>query len=155
MLTRNNAHCYYIYREKMMGFEHELAHEFADYLGVDLKIVTPAREDLIEKRHDGRGDFIAASMTITGPRKDLVDFSHAYLNVQQQVIVHKENHQIRTIDDLAGRVVHVRKGTSCEQRLKDLRKEGPDVDSRLLSSYNAGFIPDNSRSKAYKSTNFT
>jgi len=41
VLTRNNAHCYYIYRDRPMGFEYELAKEFSDYLGVKLRVLTP------------------------------------------------------------------------------------------------------------------
>ena len=130
VLTRNNAHCYYIYRDEKMGFEYDLAREFANYLGVNLKVLTPSWEGLIEKLRGGGGDFIAASMTISEPRAELVDFSDVYMTVQQQVVVHKDNDQIRTIDDLAGQVVHVRKGTSYEQRLMQLRQEGLDVSIR-------------------------
>ena len=41
LLTKNNAHCYYIYRESPMGFEYELSLAFAYYLGVDLRVITP------------------------------------------------------------------------------------------------------------------
>ena len=38
VITRNSGHCYYTYREEPMGFEYELAKEFAEYLGVQLKV---------------------------------------------------------------------------------------------------------------------
>jgi membrane-bound lytic murein transglycosylase F len=38
VITRNTPHCYYLYRGEAMGFEYELAREFADYLGVELKV---------------------------------------------------------------------------------------------------------------------
>jgi membrane-bound lytic murein transglycosylase F len=41
MITRNNAHCYYIYRDEPMGFEYDLAKAFSEYLGVKLKVITP------------------------------------------------------------------------------------------------------------------
>lgn len=37
-ITRNSAHCYYIYRDQAIGFEYNLAKAFADYLGVELKV---------------------------------------------------------------------------------------------------------------------
>lgn len=38
IITHNNSHCYYLYREQAMGFEYELAKLFADYLGVALEV---------------------------------------------------------------------------------------------------------------------
>jgi membrane-bound lytic murein transglycosylase F len=34
VVTRNTAHCYYLYRDQPMGFEYEMAQAFAEYLGV-------------------------------------------------------------------------------------------------------------------------
>ncbi|MBW2116188.1 MAG: transporter substrate-binding domain-containing protein [Deltaproteobacteria bacterium] len=88
VLTRNNAHCYYIYRDKPTGFEYDLARAFSEYLGVKLKVVTPTWEGLIDALNSEKGDFIAASMTITESRKKLIDFSDEYLSIQQKVILH-------------------------------------------------------------------
>jgi len=48
MITDNNAVSYYIYRDAPMGFEYELAKEFADYLDVELEIVTPGWDSMFE-----------------------------------------------------------------------------------------------------------
>jgi len=65
VLTRNNAHCYYTYRDKPMGFEYDLAKAFSNYLGVELEVVTPSWEGLFDGLQSGQGDFIAASLTVT------------------------------------------------------------------------------------------
>jgi membrane-bound lytic murein transglycosylase F len=124
MLTRNNAHCYYTYRGNPMGFEYDLAKAFADHLGVQLKVITSSRSGLIEDLRSGKGDFIAASMTITPSRKKLIAFSNEYLPIQQKLILHKENHKVKKIDDLEGKTIHVRRGTSYEERLKQLMTKG-------------------------------
>ena len=36
LITANNPHCYYIYRDSPAGFEYDLAHAFASSLGVEL-----------------------------------------------------------------------------------------------------------------------
>jgi membrane-bound lytic murein transglycosylase F len=111
-----------------MGFEYELAETFADYLGVGLEIITADWNDMFDLLGTGRGDLIAASLTVTPTREEMADFSEPYLSVQQHVIVHKRNHKVRSVDDLSGRTVHVRRGTSYEVRLKELADSGIDID---------------------------
>lgn len=127
VLTRNNAHSYYIYRDTPMGFEYDLAKAFAEYMGVQLKMVTPRWDSLIKSLNSGKGDFIASSMTITPSRENLVDFSFSYMDIQQYVIAHKSDYQIKAMEDLAGRVLHVRRGTSYEERLRELKERGLNI----------------------------
>jgi peptidoglycan lytic transglycosylase F len=133
VLTRNNAHCYYVYRGAPMGFEYDLAKAFADYLNVDLKVVTPTWEGLMEGLENGEGDFVAASMSITPSRSKRVDFSDDYLSVQQYVILQKEDNDTKTIEDLAGEEIHVRRGTTYEELLNGLRSKGVNVKIRLYN----------------------
>jgi membrane-bound lytic murein transglycosylase F len=124
VITRNNANCYYIYREKPMGFEYDLAKEFAGYLGVELEVLNPSWEGLVDALNSGEGDFIAASWTITPSRMKKVNFSIPYLSIRQQVLLHKNNNEIKSLDDLRGKTVHLRRGTSYEKKVKELNKQG-------------------------------
>ncbi|MBW1738822.1 MAG: transporter substrate-binding domain-containing protein, partial [Deltaproteobacteria bacterium] len=78
-----------------------------------------------------KGDFIAASMTITESRKKLIDFSDEYLSIQQKVILHANNYQIQRIEDLQGKTIHVRLGTSYEERLRQLKYGGMHINIKL------------------------
>jgi len=131
VLTRNNAHCYYTYRDNPWGFEYDLAKSFSDYLGVKLNVITPRWEKLTEVLNSGKGDFIAASLSISKSREEYLDFSEEYLTVQQKVILHTTNHKIRKLEDLNGKDVHVRRGTSYEERLNELKGQGLDITIRL------------------------
>ena len=131
MLTRNNAHCYYTYRDNSMGFEYDLARAFSDYLGVKLKVITPPWEELFDVLNSEEGDFIAASLTITPSREKLVDFSDEYLAIQQQAVIHTQSYQIRKLEDLKGETIHVRRGTSYEERLNELKSEGLGIKIEL------------------------
>lgn len=125
ILTRNNAHCYYMYRGQPMGFEYDLVKAFADDLGVKLKIKFAENWDgMLPALRKKTGDLVAASMTITDKRRRLVDFSNEYMTVQQHIIIHRDNRTIKKIEDLAGKTVHVRKGTSYEERLSTLMQQG-------------------------------
>ena len=119
VITNNNAHCYYIYRDQEMGFEFELARAFANFLGVQLEIiVSNSWDDLLPSLHNKKADVVAASLTITPTRLELVDFSNEYLAVQQLVLTHKDNVHVNSIDDLEGKTIRVRGGTPFEERLK-------------------------------------
>jgi membrane-bound lytic murein transglycosylase F len=131
VLTRNNGHCYYNYQDKPMGFEYDLAKAFADFLGVELKVRTPEWQDLFEDLRKGKGDFIAASLTVTESRKKLADFSNGYMAVQQRVIVHQSNYNLDEMEDLNGKTIYVRRATSYEERLRELKSRGMDIQIRL------------------------
>lgn len=131
VLTRNNAHCYYIYRDRPMGFEYELAKAFSDYLGVNLKVLTPRWGRLVDELNREQGDFIAASMTITDSRRKLIDFSTEYLTIRQMIVVHVHNYEIQEINDLEAKTIHVRRGTTYEERLRQLRDEGNPINIKL------------------------
>ena len=68
LLTRNNAASYYLYRGKLVGFEYDLARKFTKQLGLQLEIVVPPRAaDLVPWLQAGRGDVVAAGITLTAP----------------------------------------------------------------------------------------
>ena len=128
VITHNNAHCYYTYRDQDMGFEYDLAKAFADFLGVELKVkVSESWDQVLLSLCKGVGEVVAASTTIIPSRLKVAGFSNGYLAVQQMAITHKKNTEIKTIDDLKGKSTHVRRGTSYEERLRTLKRTGLDV----------------------------
>lgn len=129
VLTRNNPVTYFLYRGHPYGFEYELARMLADELGVRLEMVVPPdRESLERWLLEGKGDLIAASMTITPSREQRMAFSTPYLMVDE-VVVRKEGADGPTeVEDLAGRAVHVRRSSSFWETLSGLKKKrGIDV----------------------------
>ena len=127
LITDNSAHSYYLYRGQPMGFEYDLAKAFADYLVVDLAVVSPGWSEMFAMLRQGRGDFIAASLTRTPQREKSFDFSDPYMTIRQHIIAHKDNPDVRTLEDLNGKTIHVRRGTSYHQRLEELKQEGLDI----------------------------
>lgn len=132
MITANTATSYYTYRDTPMGFEYDLAKAFAAYLGVTLEVIVPNWDTMFEQLNSGNGDFIAAGITITESRERLALFSDPYMSVQQKFIHHKLKFDIKNIEQLAGRTVYVRKGTSYQERLEEIKASGIDVDIQLL-----------------------
>ena len=132
VITRNTAHCYYTYRDEPMGFEYELAKEFADYLGVKLDVhITEDWEEMIPVLMNGTGTFIAAGMTITPKRKKQTAFSDGYMDIQQHIISRRNGARIEKPEDLAGKTIHVRTATSYQERLEELQQQGIEFTIRL------------------------
>jgi membrane-bound lytic murein transglycosylase F len=132
VVTRNNAHCYYIYRDQPMGFEYEMAQAFAEYLGVRLQVkVVDSWKQMVAALNNGSAAFIAASTPIIPKWQNEVAFSDGYMKVAQQIIAHRKNSSIKKAADLSGKTVDVRKGTAYQQRLMELRAQGIDLAIRL------------------------
>lgn len=132
LITRNNAHCYYLYRGQAMGFEYDLASAFAKELGVKLRVkIVHEWEDMIPVLKKSVGHFLGASLTITPKRQTQVSFSNGYMTIRQHIIVHRDNHAVRHLKDLAGITVHVRKGTSYQDLLQRLQQQGVALKIKL------------------------
>lgn len=118
VLTRNNSTCFFIYRGEQLGFEFELAREFAKSLGVRLEIVVPpTREALAAYLREGRGDIIAAGMTATAERAKEFAFTAPYNEVSELVVVNAKS-PANALADLKGVKVLVRKSSSYYQTLQ-------------------------------------
>jgi membrane-bound lytic murein transglycosylase F len=132
VVTRNNAHCYYLYRDQPMGFEYEMAQAFADYLGVGLQVkVVDSWEQMVAALNNGSAAFIAASTPIIPKWQTVVAFSDGYMEVAQQIIAHRKNSSIKNAADLSGKTVDVKKGSAYQQRLMELKEQGIDLAIRL------------------------
>ena len=113
MITRNNTMTYFIHRARQVGFEYELIKEFADRHNLRLDIVIPeSHADLLAYLNEGKGDVVAAAMTIADQRRAQAAFTQSYNEVDELVVVRAEEDSIASLEDLAGRTVHVRQSSS-------------------------------------------
>ncbi|MBT8372609.1 MAG: membrane-bound lytic murein transglycosylase MltF [Deltaproteobacteria bacterium] len=134
VITRNTPHCYYTYRDEPMGFEFELAKEFADYLGVELKVkIAENWEGMLPALKNGNAAIIAAGMAITPKRQKQVAFSDGYMDIQQHLISNRNSVKINKLDDLSGQVIHVRRASAYHERLQELQKQGFKFSMKLHS----------------------
>lgn len=125
VLTRNNPITYFLYRGRQFGFEFELAEMMADSMGLRLEmVVPPSRADLVPWLLEGRGDVIAAGMTVTAERESKVAFSRPYRFVREVLVQKKGQPGPATLAELAGKTVHVRASSSYHETLKGLQAQG-------------------------------
>ena len=81
-------------------------------------------DKLLAALQDGRGEIAAAGLTITPEREKQVAFTNPYIpEVREVVVVNKKVKDINTINELSGRTVYVRRGSSYVTHLKRLNKQ--------------------------------
>jgi len=125
VLLRNNAASYFLYRGELMGFEYELAREFADYHGLRLEVVVPpSHRELTSWLLEGRAD-IAMGFIEPDPRlRGLgIEFSRPYHYARQHIVV-QENDPAQSLEDLDYRTLIVRHHSGYWDRLAGLQRAG-------------------------------
>jgi len=129
MLTTNNATNYFLLRGKLLGFEYELVRKFAEDLDLRLEvIVVPAYDELIPWLLEGRGDLIAAFMTISPAREDKgIRFSRPSHYAEEMLVARADEDKLNTPQDLKGRTVVVRPASSYRNSLEKLKGDGIDL----------------------------
>jgi membrane-bound lytic murein transglycosylase F len=135
-ITIYSSTSYFLYKGMPMGFEYELLSRLANYLDLELKItIANDIDDLFDMLNNGEGDLIAYGLTITEPRKSLVNFTK-YHYVTHQALVQRMPDNWRSLPgykidkqvisntlELIEDTVWVRENTSYAERLENLQAE--------------------------------
>jgi membrane-bound lytic murein transglycosylase F len=87
VLTRNNAVSFYLYKGNRDGFDYELIKGFAKSRGLTLEVVlAPSYDELVPMLKAGKGDVIAASLTVTPAREKDVAFTRRALLLHEELL---------------------------------------------------------------------
>jgi membrane-bound lytic murein transglycosylase MltF len=157
---------YFLDRADQRGLEYELLKEFEKYINKELKkrhlkvrlIVIPTKRDrLLPGLVEGLGDIAAGNLTITPERLKQVDFSDPYFKgVNEILVTGPAAPQIKTVEDLSAKEIHVRASSSYYASLQSInakfKKAGKKPmklvladeyleDEDLLEMMNAKLIP--------------
>ena len=97
--------------DKIVGIDAEVAALIAEKLGMELEIKDMDFNGIISAVQNGVVNMGMAGMTVNEERLLSVDFSTSYAKGVQVVIV-KENSDIATLDDLAGKLIGVQEATT-------------------------------------------
>lgn len=97
-----------------------------DYTGIDIDLITAIAKDqgfdiefspmdfsgIIPALQAGQLDIAIAGMSITEERKNVVDFSDPYFEAGLTLVVSSDNTDIEALEDLKGKTVAVKSGTT-------------------------------------------
>ena len=101
------------------GIDMAIADEIATHCGAEAAINNMEFDSLLLALQNGQVDAVIAGMTITDERKETVDFSIPYYTATQVMIV-KEDSDIKTAADMADKKIVVVQGYTGETCVKDL-----------------------------------
>lgn len=155
-VTDFNSTNYFIYKGEPMGFHYELLKSFAEYLGVDLEIIT---ENHVEHAYDllgsGEADLMAMGLTVNASGRKRVNFSDPVIETRQVLVQRKpriwktltedeiSRRLIRNQLTLAGKTVYVQENSTHAERLRNLEEEMGDSINIIEVPYDAEALIQN------------
>jgi membrane-bound lytic murein transglycosylase F len=108
-LIPHGATSYFLYRGEQMGFEYELASDFAQALGVELEVIAPPPEaDLTEVLSEGKVDIAAGLVIADESNLGALLPSISYLDVTSQLLTSRRSSLLHETATLSGRAIAVR-----------------------------------------------
>ena len=132
-VTEYNSISFHVQEDTLGGLHYELLQAFAQDKGLKAEI-TP--EMSIDKRmeglQNGRYDLLANHVLISSERTDTLLFTHPILQSKQVLVQRKpqadpDSLYINSPLDLAGKTIHLPKGSSSMQRIRNLSNEIGDT----------------------------
>lgn len=132
-VTLNSPNTYYVNSDKeFAGLEYDLAKEFSTFVGDNKQIkfiVADSIEEVIAAIINDKADIAAADLTMTASRKNLIDFSIPYQDIQQQVVYNRKitKKPARNIAGLVNTQTAVPSASSFVERLRKYKESEPTL----------------------------
>jgi len=113
--------------ENVRDFERYLNKKHAKELGkrpLTVYIIPATRDKLLPSLNDGLGDIAAGNLTVTEERLKAVDFAAPddRKPVRELIVTGPKSPELKTLDDLSGKTVHVRPTSSYAESLATLNE---------------------------------
>jgi ABC-type amino acid transport substrate-binding protein len=110
------------------GFDVDVVNEIAKRLELEAQFVKTPFDPIFRNLAQGRFDMVASAATITPEREQTVDFSVPYFPADQSLMV-KRGSEVKTVDDLSGKIVGAQLGTTGADYAKD------ETDAKAVRTY--------------------
>lgn len=94
------------------GIDIDLINAIAQNQGLKIELKPMDFGGIIPAMQANQLDIAIAGMSITDERKKVVDFSKPYFDAGLTIVTKKDNNKIKSIKDLKGKTVAVKKGTT-------------------------------------------
>ncbi|APX94814.1 amino acid ABC transporter substrate-binding protein [Halomonas sp. 1513] len=112
---------------EMVGFDMDIINEVAERAGFEVNLTTMEFAGIIPAVQTGNQEIAIAGVTITEERAEIVDFSDPYYDSGLQIIVRADNDDVETIEDLAGKSIATRIGSTSYDYLQETLGDDADI----------------------------
>jgi len=128
MVIPNTGAAFFFHQGVPMGFQYVMAQKLCRKLGVRLEVVVPRKKtDMLPLLVEGHADVIAATMTATADRRELVDFAEPLMRVDEVLIQRAEQPAVQRVSELSGRTIIVQKNSSYLRTLVAIKASVPGL----------------------------
>jgi len=113
--------------------EQEMASKLAEQLNLEPVFVHVENfSDLIPSLIEGRGDIIAANLTITTARRENLQFTVPLAHSIEHIVGRVDDNKISLLENLNGRSIAFREQSSYQETIKKLQLTHPEIKSEIL-----------------------
>ncbi|GEN28681.1 membrane-bound lytic murein transglycosylase F [Halovibrio variabilis] len=124
--TRNTPTTYYEGRHGPTGFEYELMHRFADYLGVSLNLDASHHPESVLPAVRENGDIGAAALPLL-PGTPGIHYTRPIIQMQPLVVYRRGLNGIQAAGDLVGLELATLSEAGTGEALRDLQRQYPEL----------------------------
>ena len=94
---------YYNDKNELVGYDVDVARAVAEKLGLKIEFLTGLWDAMLAAFDAGKADAVFNQVSITDERKKKYEYSVPYTVVYGAIIVHKDNNDIKSFEDLKGK----------------------------------------------------
>ena len=136
-VTKIGPTTYYQNKGVPAGFEYELMADFAEYLGVELNIITEESINKIILSLDNQTSDIAVGLTATETKKKKLNFAYPYNRVDQVLVYNSDTrNRPKKVEDILSGTIEILKSSNHEEVLNSLKTNHPTLKWISLENVN-------------------
>lgn len=150
--------------KNIVGYDIDLITEICNLANCKPEVKSTAWDGIFPALQKGDFDAVISGVTITAERDKTMDFSDAYIEVGQVLLVRASEDRINSLDDMADKSVAVQRGTTNDETATQLQKEGKIKDIKRFPTFDLAVkavlnrdvdavVIDNTAASGYMGTN--
>jgi polar amino acid transport system substrate-binding protein len=124
-----------------IGFDVDVAKEISKRLGkADVQIINTSWDGIFVALETNKFDCIISAVSITPERESAFALSKPYIANKLVLVCKKDNLEIKTPDDLLGKLTGVQVSTTAEDYIKKLKENGKNIEYTPYQKVTQGFV---------------